>query len=548
MDRAMQRQLHVRAGALLCALAVLLLPTATACGAGPGMPDVRTGDYSTVAAYFEQAKKNESELIAFLHKMPKGADLHNHPGGAIYGESVVDSAVSNDFLFDRQEKAFIEMSADLLAASRDRYFSSRDIVGDFWKTCEVLDGLAMRNFEKQEEVRATHFFRAFDRYGKARPEKDAQFDELIRRAISQRIGYMELMTTPPGFETSADVEAYKHFQASLDQRVAGILNSDEYRDISPDLSLDIAFTLTLSRGTMPKNAIGKGFVFKKDAGGFGITITPGWESYLAKSGDFADAYGKSFRADVRSAMERVQALRKGESASGDLRVYGITILSAEDSWISRHFFDMQMQIISDERHDQSRNMGGLYFNLHAGELTLEYSPYEPLRNRISRTIEWGGAKRIGHGISIAWEDNTYDLLQKMRKEKIAVEICLTSNEKILDVHGREGHPFMLYMRAGVPMVLCTDDEGISRSNLTMEFAKAAKWFGLSYGQMKWLAFNSLEYSFLPGESLFEDGDYNRKKSVIPAGSKKAAKQVQLLRAFRNFEQRMAREVRETFVL
>jgi adenosine deaminase len=58
--------------------------------------------------------------------------------------------------------------------------------------------------------------------------------------------------------------------------------------------------------------------------------------------------------------------------------------------------------------------------------------------------------------------------------------------------------------------------------------------------LKWLAFSSLEYSFLPGESLFTDGDFNRPKTggAIPKNSAKADSQSRMLRDFAAFEAAM----------
>jgi adenosine deaminase len=120
--------------------------------------------------------------------------------------------------------------------------------------------------------------------------------------------------------------------------------------------------------------------------------------------------------------------------------------------------------------------------------------------------------------------------------------------------GLEGdrHPFHLYRRAGVPLTINTDDEGVSRSNLTMEYVRAVRSWKLSYADLKELARNSLEYSFLPGESLFERRDYCRirkayrdlrdrnwqpdeRDTVLLAASDKAAVQARLERAFVEFE-------------
>jgi adenosine deaminase len=86
----------------------------------------------------------------------------------------------------------------------------------------------------------------------------------------------------------------------------------------------------------------------------------------------------------------------------------------------------------------------------------------------------------------------------MRRKQIAVEINLTSNDQILDVRGRE-HPFQAYRAAGVPVVLSTDDAGVERIDLTHEYARAARDYGLSYAAMKELARASLAHSFARGD-------------------------------------------------
>ena len=64
------------------------------------------------------------------------------------------------------------------------------------------------------------------------------------------------------------------------------------------------------------------------------------------------------------------------------------------------------------------------------------------------------------------------------------------------------------------MALSTDDEGVSRIDLTHEYVRAVEDFALTYADLKELVRNSLEYSFLPGPSLWDDkGAYAR---VVPA--------------------------------
>lgn len=56
----------------------------------------------------------------------------------------------------------------------------------------------------------------------------------------------------------------------------------------------------------------------------------------------------------------------------------------------------------------------------------------------------------------------------------------------------------------MPLALATDDEGVSRSEISREFLKAAEEQGLGYLQLKTMARNSLQYAFLPGASLWAD--------------------------------------------
>ena len=60
------------------------------------------------------------------------------------------------------------------------------------------------------------------------------------------------------------------------------------------------------------------------------------------------------------------------------------------------------------------------------------------------------------------------------------------------------------MQYGVPVALATDDEGVSRSEISREFLKAAEDQGLGYLQLKTMARNSLQYAFIAGSSLWSD--------------------------------------------
>jgi adenosine deaminase len=114
-------------------------------------------------------------------------------------------------------------------------------------------------------------------------------------------------------------------------------------------------------------------------------------------------------------------------------------------------------------------------------------------------------------VDVAYEKDAAGLLTEMRDRHIAVEINLTSNDLILGVRGDE-HPFPVYRKHGVPVALSTDDEGVSRSQLTEEFERAVLTYNLSYADLKELVRNSIEYSFAPGGSYWKDRRYG---SIAP---------------------------------
>jgi len=87
---------------------------------------------------------------------------------------------------------------------------------------------------------------------------------------------------------------------------------------------------------------------------------------------------------------------------------------------------------------------------------------------------------------------------------VLVEICLTSNDLVLGIAGND-HPLPIYMQYGVPVALATDDEGVSRSDMTHEYLRAVETYdSISYRDLKRMARLSLEHSFLPGVSLWAD--------------------------------------------
>jgi adenosine deaminase len=173
----------------------------------------------------------------------------------------------------------------------------------------------------------------------------------------------------------------------------------------------------------------------------------------------------------------------------------------EDGFLSMRDYHRHMQII-DYLHAVYPQVR---ISLHAGEVAPGLVPPEGLRFHIREAVELGHAERIGHGVDVMYEENPQALLAEMARRHVMVEINLTSNDVILGIRGAQ-HPLPDYLAAGVPVALSTDDEGVSRIDLTHEYVRAVTDFGLGYADLKRSARTSLEHSFLPGASLWAATD------------------------------------------
>ena len=194
----------------------------------------------------------------------------------------------------------------------------------------------------------------------------------------------------------------------------------------------------------------------------------------------------------------------------------------------------------------------VHISLHAGEIAPGLVTYEGLCCHIRLAVEEAHAERIGHGVDVMYEDRPHELLKEMAAKHVMVEINLTSNDVILGVSGNE-HPLPMYRQFRVPVALSTDDEGVSRIDITHEYVRAVETYGLRYADIKQMVRTSLEHSFLPGASLWREQDsFTRpapacSQNALGGGnptstcaaflksSEKAQQQWELERRFRGFE-------------
>ncbi|MFT4630443.1 MAG: adenosine deaminase [Dinoroseobacter sp.] len=423
------------------------------------------------AQAFEEAKGSRPELVHFLQGFPKGADLHNHLDGSVFSEHALYSATQKGLNYDLVTNSFTTADLSDSVISLDALKQSSDHFRAF------REAFSIRSWKQVSGSGRDQFFGVFGRIASSQISEGTMLRNSVRQANAQNIQHLELIAPV----VPADVQ---------DKFNAALVNFD-INDLE-------------SAYTQVADLIGQESVNTSIK-----TRIDGWEAE-----GFVDVKNQPDSASVRyiGYIIRVIGLRDFfiatvsnlAAVNADDRVVSLTLVVPEDLPAAIADFDNQMKIIDF----LWQKMGQPNLSLHAGELNLEDATLDVMKDRIRKSIDLGHSRRIGHGVSIAWENNAADLLTQMANNKTLVEICLTSNEAILDIQGRD-HPFDLYRKYKVPMSLNTDDEGVSRSPLTLEFVKAVERYNLSYADVLELARNSLEYSFLSGDSLFDAGDFSK---------------------------------------
>lgn len=134
---------------------------------------------------------------------------------------------------------------------------------------------------------------------------------------------------------------------------------------------------------------------------------------------------------------------------------------------------------------ENAKKNGLHITIHAGEWFSA--------NNIIQAIEAFGAERIGHGIRVLDSPLAVALA---RYQKVAFEVCLTSNQHSGAVPSLDQHPFRRMIDEGLIVTLNTDDPAISKINLSGEYETAVDVLGLPYSALRQCILNSAHVAFI----------------------------------------------------
>jgi adenosine deaminase len=441
--------------------ALVLIPAAAA---------AQGGAEERAARYMDAVRGDSQALGIFMREMPKGADLHSHLSGAVYAESYLRWAAEDGLCVDARRLAILTRSCTLSDTLRPAV-QVPDTSGLYGR---LVDAMSMRNWDSTRISGHDQFFSTFGRFSSTDRRVGDMLAEAATRAILGRVTYLELMMTPDrrAARTLGDAAGWTEDFGRMRDTLLALGLPAVARAAGARLdSVEARRDTVLGCGTAQPQA--------------GCQVQVRWLYQVLRGSPPQQAFA--------------QILLGFLMASSDPKVVGLNLVQPEDGEVSMRDYSLQMRMI--------RYLRGVYpdvrVTLHAGELAPGLVPPEGLRFHIREAVRVAGAQRIGHGVDVMHEDSVPELMAEMARRGVMVEIALSSNDLILGVRGA-AHPLRAYMAAGVPVALATDDEGVSRSEMTREYLKAVRDQSLGYPALKMMARTSLQHAFIQGEPLWRD--------------------------------------------
>lgn len=432
--------------------------------------NIKRKNEEITAKYFSflQREGDNAKLTLFLSQMPKGGDLHHHYSGALYAETYLDWSANKNLFIDtrtsilsREDTSKFDITIDSLRKNTALY---RQILEE-WSNADYSNNFHLQNAPDQHFFNTFHYFipisTAFYRKG---------LEDIKEEAKKENVQYIETQLNSPNI--------HGEFRKGLTDSIV------YYESKQDTLHLYQVFNILVQ-------------TIQSDPG-YDKTITDYIDSIHAYHEGIDDtgftmrfqAYGVRTRPPVNlfgGLYGCFDAVARDKSSL----LVGVNIVAPENNYESMHDYWLHMQMFRYLK----RQFPSVKTDMHAGELSLGMVKPQDLTYHIHDAVFMAHANRIGHGVDIPYETQAWETLKKMKSDSIAVEINLTSNEFILGVKSKD-HPINLYYDAGVPIVISTDDAGVSRNNLSYEYVLLASRYHFSYEQIKGIVFNSITYSFI----------------------------------------------------
>lgn len=432
--------------------------------------------YQSLVSDDEAEETDIAKLNLFMTRMPKGGDIHHHFSGTIYVETYLDWMKDKNWFIDSCKLTIAQTQADVSEGCRA--LTVDELLNDGEKYRRLLSTWSDKDFNNhyhEQPAPDTNFFSTFGYFDPISDQFPNRGMTIIKnRAIAENVAYIETMYKSTGL-----------YYTNLMEEATQQRFSEQLRAAKDQADVD-AILKELTKVFSQQNA------FQQDVDKFVDRVQSAHKNI--DDDNFTMRY-QTFTVRVQNPVQVYLELLSGFAASAKSPLLvGVNIVAPENHHVSMQDYTLHMRMYNY----LSRLYPSVNKALHAGELTLGMVRPEGLLFHIEEALDIAGAQRIGHGIDIPYESNSLKTLAKL-KENAVVEINLTSNEFILGVSGN-AHPYLIYEDYGVPMVISTDDSGVSRNNLSNEFVLLASRYQPSYAQIKEYVYNSIRFSFMEDDA------------------------------------------------
>ncbi len=470
---------------------------------------------SNTSCYFEQTLPDPQRLAAFLRAMPKGGELHNHLDGASFAENLLLYA-SDDGLCMLPDKASVLPRPYCPPAFQlqQALATNPAIFAELVKSWSIYEPF------RKGSHNDTKFYGIFTKTAALVAHHSGEIiAEVKRQAAANQVSYIELIVIT-NLAAVNQLAADTNWQGDFDKLRQQLLQQHKLQHIIANIRSTLDAQEQQATNRLHCNG--------KDA-------EPGCRVSIR--------YRYAAIRNLDQPTVFTELLTGAELAKQDPRFNAIDLVSQEYGHKALHEYQQHMQMVAYFKHIYPT----LKVSLHAGELSPDLVPATALRNHIRQAVQIAKADRIGHGTDILQEDLHEQTLQHMAKHQLAVEVNLSSNARLTGIAGHN-HPLRTYLNYHVPVVLSTDDPGIMHLDLTDEYLLAVRSHQLNYAELKQIARNSIEYSFLPGNGIWQRDKLVKvcrkdqvghalsvKCRAYLAANEKAALAWQLEQQFANFE-------------
>ncbi|MCD2259440.1 amidohydrolase family protein [Psychroserpens luteolus] len=428
-------------------------------------------DFEATSEFYEMMiEKNDiAKLNQFFTNMPKGGDIHHHYTGSIYAETYLNWVKQKDWRID---SCSLKIITDKTKAETCKLLTVDEVIENtmlYRQLLELWSDLDFGNHNHSEQPPDLQFFNTFGYFGAVSDEyMDVGLNILKERAINENVSYIETMLSAVG------VSSEDYF--SVDNNFNALLRKAKTQQEVDNILKDID-SIYFNNKSFDEEIVEFVDKFTKDHNGIDTeNFTMRFQSYGVRVLEPLQVY-----TDLLSAYV---------AATKSPLLVGVNIVAPENNHTALKDYTLHMQMFNylKRKHPDVNRA------LHAGELTSGMVRPKNLLFHINQALDIAQAQRIGHGVDLPYEKDSYELLSKL-KDQSAIEINLTSNKFILGVEGRE-HPYLIYSSFEVPLVISTDDSGVSRNNLSNEYMLLASTYKPSYEKIKEYVYNSIHYSFM----------------------------------------------------